>query len=257
MKHHPYQRHKRRHFPEVSISESGNIRSLHLGTDTVQSAMNLDNPSELVLSYSRAMMAWLLFTDEAQHLTHIGLGGGSMVRWLDAHFPDLHQLAIEINPKIVAVAKSMFELPHEDENFEIVVADGAEFIRVLYGSTDVILTDGFDGEQIIDDLVSEAFFADCYHALTKNGIFATNLWSGDARYAVFVQRLAAVFSGKILEIPAATHGNVAVLAFRNLPRGISNHQLKQRAAQLTTATGTDFQDLFFAARAANEQRKLW
>ena len=35
--------------PEVGISEEGNIRSLHLGSDTIQSSMNLDHPAELVL----------------------------------------------------------------------------------------------------------------------------------------------------------------------------------------------------------------
>jgi len=257
MKHHPYQRHKRQNYPEVSISEADNIRSLHLGTSTVQSAMNLDNPAELVLSYSRAMMAWLLFREEARHVTHIGLGGGSMIRWLDAYFPDTRQLAIEINPRVIAVARSMFELPHEDDRFEIVEADGAEFIRVLFGSTDVILSDGFDGEQIIDELVAEPFFADCYNALTEDGVFVINLWSGDVRYHTFVKRLETVFDGKVLEIPAATHGNIAALAFKQLPPNLNNDKLKQRAEALSRATNTDFLDLFFAARAENALRKLW
>ncbi|CKL50917.1 spermidine synthase [Neisseria meningitidis] len=81
MARHPYRRLRpaKSGFPEVGISEEGNIRSLHLGSDTVQSSMNLDHPSELVLSYSRAMMGWLLFTDALpQHITQIGLGGGRL-----------------------------------------------------------------------------------------------------------------------------------------------------------------------------------
>ena len=44
----------------VEVCESGEGRALLLGTDTVQSLMNVEHPSELVLSYTRAMMGGLL-----------------------------------------------------------------------------------------------------------------------------------------------------------------------------------------------------
>ena len=87
---HPYRRLRpaKSHLPEVGISEEGNIRSLHLGSDTIQSSMNVDHPSELVLSYSRAMMGWLLFAETPpKHITQIGLGGGSFARWIDNYLP--------------------------------------------------------------------------------------------------------------------------------------------------------------------------
>ena len=127
MPRHPYRRLRaaQNTLPEVGISESGNIRSLHLGSDTIQSSMNLDDPAELVLSYSRAMMGWLLFADPPAHITQIGLGGGSFARWTDAHLPDTRQSVVEINPQVIAVARSLFELPFEGEHFEIIEADGA------------------------------------------------------------------------------------------------------------------------------------
>ena len=155
MPRHPYRRLRpaKSDLPEVGISEEGNIRSLHLGSDTIQSSMNLDHPAELVLSYSRAMMGWLLFAEEKpKHLTQIGLGGGSFARWIDSYLPNTKQTAVDINPQVIAVARSLFELPFEGENFEIVEADGAEYIKVFRHNTDVILVDGFDGEQIIDAL---------------------------------------------------------------------------------------------------------
>ena len=38
----------------VEVSEKDGIRSLHLGSETVQSSMRLADPTELVLSYTRA-----------------------------------------------------------------------------------------------------------------------------------------------------------------------------------------------------------
>ncbi len=278
MARHPYRRLRpaKSCFPEVGISEEGNIRSLHLGSDTVQSSMNLDRPSELVLSYSRAMMGWLLLAERLpqhitqiglgggsfarwlllaerlpQHITQIGLGGGSFARWIDTYLPDTRQTAVDINPQVIAIARNLFELPFEGEKFEIIEADGAEYIKVFRHNTDVILVDGFDGEQIIDTLVEEPFFRDCRNALSSDGIFVTNWWSGDKRYQRFIERLLSVFEGRVLELPAESHGNVAVMAFQSSPKEQNIDKLKKRADKLSNAYGLDFHRMLAGLKASN------
>ena len=258
MARHPYRRLRSARFalPEVGISEHGNIRSLHLGSETVQSSMNVDCPAELVLSYSRAMMAWLLFVENVRHITQIGLGGGSFVRWIDAHLPEVAQTAVEINPQVISVARGLFELPFEGEKFEIIEADGAEYIKTLRGGTDVLLVDGFDGVQIIDALVAEPFFADCRTALSEHGIFVTNWWSGDKRYPLFLQRLAQVFEQRVLCVPAETHGNVAVLAFQNqAPQPLA--ALQKKAAKLSEQYGLDFKTMLHQAHVPPGNTWQW
>ena len=258
MARHPYRRLRSARFalPEVGISEHGNIRSLHLGSETVQSSMNVDYPAELVLSYSRAMMAWLLFAENVRHITQIGLGGGSFVRWIDAHLPEVEQTAVEINPQVISVARGLFELPFEGEKFEIIEADGAEYIKTLRGGTDILLVDGFDGVQIIDALVAEPFFADCRTALSDNGIFVTNWWSGDKRYPLFLQRLAQVFDQRVLCVPAETHGNVAVLAFQNqAPQPLA--ALQKKAAKLSEQYGLDFKTMLHPAHVPPGSTWQW
>ena len=258
MARHPYRRLRSARFalPEVGISEHGNIRSLHLGSETVQSSMNVDYPAELVLSYSRAMMAWLLFAENVRHITQIGLGGGSFVRWIDAHLPEVAQTAVEINPQVISVARGLFELPFEGEKFEIIEADGAEYIKTLRGGTDILLVDGFDGVQIIDALVAEPFFADCRTALSDNGIFVTNWWSGDKRYPLFLRRLAQVFDQRVLCVPAETHGNVAVLAFQNqAPQPLA--ALQKKAAKLSEQYGLDFKTMLHQAHVPPDSTCQW
>ena len=255
MAHHPYRRLRaqRFEFPEVGISEEGNIRSLHLGSATIQSSMNLDHPAELVLSYSRAMMAWLLFREEPPtHITQIGLGGGSFARWIDAYLPHARQTVVEINPQVIGVARSLFELPFEDERFEIVEADGAQYIKTVRAGTDVLLVDGFDGEQIVDDLVSEVFFEDCRRALSADGVLVTNWWSGDKRYQRFVESLLGVFEGRVLEVPAESHGNVAVMAFQQSPRELNLEGLRKRADKLAERYGLDFKRMLAAIKANHQ-----
>lgn len=258
MARHPYRRLRSQRFelPEVGISELDNIRSLHLGSDTIQSSMNLDNPAQLVLSYSQAMMAWLLFCDTPRHITQIGLGGGSFARWLDAYLPEVVQLVVEINPQVIHVARALFELPFEEPNrFEIIEADGAEYIKTLRGQTDILLVDGFDGEQIVDALVAEEFFANCRQALSDDGIFVTNWWQGDKRYPYFVARLVRVF-GKVLCIPAQTHGNVAVLAFNgNAPSALG--ALRKKASKLVERYNLDFSAFLNVANIPAESTWSW
>ncbi|WP_373755461.1 polyamine aminopropyltransferase [Neisseria sp.] len=254
MAQHPYRRLRsaKPNLPEVGISEEGNIRSLHLGSATVQSSMNLDHPAELVLSYSRAMMGWLLFAEQTpRHITQIGLGGGSFARWIDAYLPDTRQTAVDINPQVISVARALFELPFEDGRFEIVEADGAQYIKIMRGSTDVVLVDGFDGEQIVDELVGEEFFRDCRRALSSDGIFVTNWWSGDKRYRMFVERLLDVFEGRVLELPAESHGNMAVMAFNTGPKEQNFDNLKKRAAKLNERYGLNFTRMLSDLKAAN------
>ena len=258
MARHPYRRLRSARFtlPEVGISEHGNIRSLHLGSETLHTTLNVDYPAELVLSYSRAMMAWLLFAENVRHITQIGLGGGSFVRWIDAHLPEVAQTAVEINPQVISVARGLFELPFEGEKFEIIEADGAEYIKTLRGGTDILLVDGFDGVQIIDALVVEPFFADCRTALSDNGIFVTNWWSGDKRYPLFLQRLAQVFDQRVLCVPAETHGNVAVLAFQNqAPQPLA--ALQKKAAKLGEQYGLDFKTMLHQAHVPPGSTWQW
>ncbi len=136
---HPFRRRVRaavEDMPEVEISEAGNIRSLHLGSETIQSSMDMDEPAELVLSYSRAMMAFLLWNDDPRHILQIGLGGGSFARFIDEYLPDAVSVAVDINPQVIAVARAFFKLPPEGDFFEIVEADGADYVKIFRGSTD-------------------------------------------------------------------------------------------------------------------------
>ena len=251
---HPFRRSRffRHTLPDANISELGNIRSLHLGTPTIQSSMNIHNPSELVLSYSRAMMGWMLFADDVpQNILQIGLGGGSFARWLAEYLPEAKQLCSELNPQVIKIARASFCLPPEGEQFQIIEADGAEYVQILNRSTDLILVDGFDGVQIIDELVGEPFFHDSQQALSEHGIFVTNWWSGDKRYPLFIQRLRTIFHNRVLEIPAETHGNIAVLAFQATPEDLRLASLKKRAETLSQQYGLNFLRMLADAKARN------
>lgn len=63
---------------EVEVSESRGVRSLYLGSRTVQSSMSLVHPNDLILDYTKAMMSFMLFHARVRSVACIGLGGGSI-----------------------------------------------------------------------------------------------------------------------------------------------------------------------------------
>lgn len=251
---HPFRRRVRNSIdaqPEVEVSEVDNIRSLHLGSATVQSSMDLDDPADLVLSYTRAMMGFLLWNDDPRHIVQVGLGGGSLTRFIDEYLPDAVNVVAEINPQVISVARAFFQLPEEGDFFEVTEADGADYIKMFRESTEVIMVDGFDGFQIVDALTTEEFFEDCKRALSSKGIFVTNWWSGDQRYHSFLERLLAVFEGCVIELPAATHGNMAVMAFKQPPSLTSWDKLAAKADELEGRFGLEFGEFVRRLKEAN------
>ena len=66
----------------VDVSEMDGVRSLYLGSETVQSAMRVKAPYELELAYSRGMMMFLLFMKQPKDVLMIGLGGGSITKYI-------------------------------------------------------------------------------------------------------------------------------------------------------------------------------
>lgn len=230
----------RRGESEAHVSEEGGVRTLHLGSDTVQSSMRLSDPNELVLSYTRAMMGFLLFHREPRHLVMIGLGGGSLAKFAYHRFPEAMVTAIECNPKVIALARTLFHVPPDDERFVVLQADGDQYVRDNPASCDVLMVDAFDHVAQVEALATEDFYARARDALVDDGVLVVNLWSTDNRFDTYLQRIERVFDHRVVCLPAERKGNVAVFAFTRRPTMTRFEQLKERARELEARTGLEF-----------------
>ncbi|HET7159336.1 MAG TPA: spermidine synthase, partial [Burkholderiales bacterium] len=126
----------------VYVSERHGVRSLHVGSDTIQSAMRLSRPYDLELSYTRSMMAFLLFVETPAEILMIGLGGGSLAKFCYHHLRDARIRVVEISPQVVAIARQLFHVPQDETRFQIITADAAEYIQREQVRADVIAVDG-------------------------------------------------------------------------------------------------------------------
>ena len=236
---------------EIQISEQDGIRYLHLGSDTVQSGMRLSDPNELVLSYTRSMLAFLLFTTEPRRLVNIGLGGGSLAKWIHHHLRATQQLVIELSPRVIACARSHFHLPPDDVRLRVLLGDGAAWVAHHADCCDVILVDGYDGTAQASELATREFYANAARALHPEGILVVNLWGSNRRFDDTLQRIEGAFDGQVCCVPAAQRGNVAVLAFRRKPVATRWDELKDRARQLQQSYAIEFPDLVGSMRQLN------
>jgi spermidine synthase len=236
---------------EVQISEQDGIRYLHLGSDTIQSGMRMNDPTELVLSYTRSMLAFLLFAPEPARLLNIGLGGGSLAKWVHRHLPATQQVVLELNPAVIACARSHFHLPQDDDRLKVIETDGAAWVAAHPACCDIVMVDGYDGRSHATELATPAFYESANRCLGPDGILSVNLWGNDRRFDDLVQRIQAAFDGRICCVPAAQRGNVAVLAFKQQPAGTQWDELRARAEQLQQRLGLDFADIVGGMKALN------
>src|SRR5690606_37626869 len=102
------------HWPDEvpTMSEEGGIRYLHLGTEWIQGAMRVRKPSELVLAYTRQILASLWFTEprKTDSVGILGRGAGAWLRFTLRHTPVKVEKA-ECSPAVTGMCHAYFRLP--------------------------------------------------------------------------------------------------------------------------------------------------
>jgi len=225
----------------IEVSERDGVRYLHIGSTDIQSAMRIERPYELELTYSRCVFAPLLFAPLPRRVFTVGLGGGSIPKFIRHQFPQTVQTVVEIDPRVVPVARTQFLLPPEDERLAIWIGDGAEALRRESQAQDWILLDGFDGSQQSDGLTSEDFYAECAARLTPAGVLIANLWSTSGTFEAQIDRLRRIFPQRLLLLPAGFKSNVLCFGFAAPPRPLEWAALRIAARQWQARLGLPFE----------------
>jgi spermidine synthase len=117
------------------------------------------------------------------------------------------------------------------------------------------MVDGYDANEQVPGLSSEGFYADAREALTEHGILVVNLWSSDARFDAYVQRMERVFDA-VACVPAERRGNIVALAFTASPGGPRWDQLRLRARALQARYGLEFLQFVEGLRALNPHTEV-
>jgi len=238
----------------IHFSEAFGLRHLHVGGSAIQSAMRLDAPDDLALAYTRAMMGCLLFLPQPRDFTMIGLGGGSLAKFVYRRFPRARVVAVEVDLRVVSAAHRLFHLPLGRKRLRVVVGDGATYIERRPESADVILLDAFVNHRQAPSVRTAEFYRTARTALKPDGILAINYMSDDPGLRAYLRRLASAFQGRIACLRAIGEDNIIVFAFRDDPGTITPTSLVGRAISLEREYGIEFRAFAEGLRPAHAIR---
>lgn len=229
----------------IEVSEHAGVRSLHFGSDWVQGAMRVARPWALELDYTREMMAPLLMrpVDWPRRVLIVGLGAGSLLKFLYRHRPQAQLTVVEINPAVVPVAYASFRVPDDPQRIDLRLADGAVHVRDCAADAapryDLILVDGYDAKARAGALDTVAFYRDARACLAPEGLLCANLFGRARGYAQSVARLREAFLDRVLAFPSCDSGNAVALGAGEGGAVYSEAELREASTQLRADTGLD------------------
>lgn len=228
----------------IEVVDAHGVRSLHFGTAPKQSAMALAEPERLELSYVRAMLAGLMFAPEPRRVLALGLGGGSLVKFLLDHFPGCQIEAVEFRAAVVEVAHRFFGLPG-DPRLAIHIGDAREFVRqqALSGVPpyDHIFVDIYDDRGLSASVNERDFFAATRDLLDPRGVFSLNLWGSDRdSFRDSVDLLKQHYGSHTLRLPVIGRGNIIGFGFGPEVPKPDLERLRPRSRELETRLGLEF-----------------
>ena len=225
---------------DILISEQEGVRYLHFGSQWVQGAMRVARPWSLELEYTREMMMPLLLRDDTdwpKRVLLIGLGAGSLAKFLYRHRPKSTLTVVEIEPSVFYAAQMHFKFPEPSLQLRVEFAEGAEFLNQSKNHYDLIMVDGFDENAKVGALNSTPFYQTARAHLSHNGILVCNLLSRQKDFLQSIKRLQDAFDGRAMALSSSDSGNVVAFAAEGDAIDMSLQALKDKADQLKAQTG--------------------
>ncbi|MBT4287677.1 MAG: fused MFS/spermidine synthase [Deltaproteobacteria bacterium] len=231
-------------FGPLQVVDDQNIRSLHFGSRPKQSSLDLLHPNRLYLEYSKHMMTALMFKPNPQSCMVLGLGGGSISRFLFHHYPDIDLTSVELRQKVINIAHRFFDLP-ESGSFKIKNNSAENFVETnLKAKYDLIFTDIFNQHGMAKTLLSIQFMKGLKRKLNKNGVLAINLWLRPEKlFDQIITIMNTYFSKRIILVPILHRTNCIVIAINSENLGFSESLMLDTAIQLKKKMGINFGQL--------------
>jgi spermidine synthase len=179
------------------------------GWDYTESAISLADPDELPIRYSQVMTLATVYPPRPANILMLGLGGGSISTYLGRHLPDATITTVELDPGVIAAAKSYFGVI-ETPRMRYRDGDGRVFLNRHPETYDLILVDAYRGGYVPFHLLTREFYALAKQRLSAGGAIAFNVHDGTKLYASTVRTLAEVFPA--LDLYSTGMGEVIAVA---------------------------------------------
>lgn len=221
------------------ILDHGSLRYLHFGFDRVESLMHRDDPDALCLSYTRKMMAFLLFNSQPHRILLLGLGGGSLAKFCYRRLRRSKITVLEIDPNVMALREE-FCVPSDDERCRVLQGDGVRYLAGQGPRKDVILVDAYDRHGVAPELATARFYHEVKRRLSLRGVLVVNVFGDADQRIAHASIVHGVFGRRMILLPVRNYDNLIILAFRTDATVRNWERLEHRASALKGHYGLDF-----------------
>ena len=168
------------------------MRSLWRSRLYRESAVDLNDPTHLVVPYTSRIAASALFHPNPKRVLMIGLGGGGFNQFFEKAFPNASLETVEIDPQVVELAQSRLGFKVTDQN-KVVIGDGRMFLRQTKNVYDWIILDAFRGGFVPPHLKTVEFYKQAQAHLATDGLFVVNVHTNSSLFGADIRTMRAVF----------------------------------------------------------------
>jgi spermidine synthase len=215
-------------YHHITVDQIGSQRHMHFD-NSCQSAINLDQPMEMMLGYTSYLHLGVVARPEPSRALFIGLGGGSAPKKFLHDYPSLQSVeAVEIDPETAKVAYRYFQVPENDPRLRVIVKDGRLYVEQMAReiaagkakSYDIVVIDAYSSSSIPYHLTTLEFVRSVREVLSPNGVVVSNITSAlSGPYSQLLLAMKHTFDQAFLQtylFPVGIYGGPSDTTERNV-----------------------------------------
>lgn len=154
---------------------------------------------ELVCQYHRTFAEVVRHMPRLRRAAVVGGGGFSFPKWLLAHAAPAQVDVVEIDPRIIAIAREFFYLDEAEAQFgdrlNVACDDGWAWLRAQREPFDLLVNDAFSGKKPLGPLATDEGARLVRTHLSEDGIYAANVRASlEGHHAAPLLEVARAFS---------------------------------------------------------------
>ncbi|MCU7848224.1 MAG: methyltransferase [Candidatus Thiodiazotropha sp. (ex Lucinoma kastoroae)] len=214
------------------IREQGSLRWIRFSDGSIQSVMLLQEPAYPMLDYIQGLLCSLLYTQQPSSLLNLGLGAGSIERFVLSQLPKIKLVSVEIDPNMVSFCRDYFNLPN---SYPVVLSSAEHFLDTNQKSFDIIVCDIYIKRNTENPLLTTSFYQDIASILNQGGVLAINcLPASESEIVDLLLKIRSVFPWIVMfDVPSLQN----IVLFCSLSAAPEISTLTTRAEKLYQSSG--------------------
>ena len=188
------------------------LRARARGSEALESAIDLGDPLQLVVPYTRSLYGALFIRPKPSRVLMIGLGGAAFHRLFTAAFPQALVHTVELDEKVLELCQTKMAFKPTAQT-PVTIMDGRMFVKRNREQWDWLILDAFRGGFVPPHLKTEEFYRECAARLSDRGVFVSNLHATSELYYSDVKTIQKVFPQVVL-FETTGRGNVIAVAVK-------------------------------------------